>query len=514
MKTLCLTCSKRKISSKSVILLILWHVLIDIHINSIQYFGETVYLNINIEHHQSQYIFYSIAFCLIFLSYPLFGLLADVKTGRYKTIIVGVHFSFLSWIIVGLTIVINSYLPEYDILSLVALGIAFILGLIGSCCFYSNNVQFSLDQVIGASADELSAIIYWHVVCFPLADLIFKTGQCLFEHFFIISYVLSGFIISVVLITNYLFKHWLDTTPHIVNPVKRISQVLNYARKNKYPRNRSALTYWEEDYPSRLDLGKDKYGGPFSEEQVEDVKTVLRLIPLLISIVGVECAGEVITNDFLLPNKTSVFILCCVNKDLLYFLIAVFLILLYLLLIYPCFYKRIPSMLKRIGLGLIFALLTTLYYVIMLACRDSFNLNTTSYKALIVPQILHGIAFAFIFPTSLEFTIAQCPHEMRGFLIGLWYAAFELGDLINISGKYPFSCQGEIHCQSLYYHVLKSVIILIILIIFLILAKRYKFRVRENEVNIHLIAEEHYERYLDQEDQYRREMGLSLESTD
>ena len=82
---------------------------------------------------------------------------------------------------------------------------------------------------------------------------------------------------------------------------------------------------------------------------------------------------------------------------------------------------------------------------------------------------------------------------MRGFLIGLSYAALELGDLVNISGKYPFSCQGEIRCQSLSYHVLKSVIILIILIIFLILSKCYKFRVRENEVNIYLIAEEHYE---------------------
>ena len=59
-----------------------------------------------------------------------------------------------------------------------------------------------------------------------------------------------------------------------------------------------------------------------------------------------------------------------------------------------------------------------------------------------------------------------------------------------------------------------SVIILIILIIFLILAKHYKFRVRENEVNVHMIAEEHYERYLDEEVEYRREMGLSLESTD
>ena len=66
-------------------------------------------------------------------------------------------------------------------------------------------------------------------------------------------------------------------------------------------------------------------------------------------------------------------------------------------------------MLKRIGLGLIFALLTTLYYAVMLTSIDSFN---TSYKTVIIPKSLYGIAFAFIVPTSLEFTIVQCPHEM------------------------------------------------------------------------------------------------------
>uniref|UniRef100_A0A1X7V432 Uncharacterized protein n=1 Tax=Amphimedon queenslandica TaxID=400682 RepID=A0A1X7V432_AMPQE len=53
--------------------------------------------------------------------------------------------------------------------------------------------------------------------------------------------------------------------------------------KHKYPENRSALTYWEEEAPSRLDLGKEKYGGPFTEEEVEDVKTVFRMLPLFIN---------------------------------------------------------------------------------------------------------------------------------------------------------------------------------------------------------------------------------------
>ena len=86
--------------------------------------------------------------------------------------------------------------------------------------------------------------------------------------------------------------------PQIIYLIKLITKVLNYARKNKYSRNRSALTYWEEDYPSQLELGKKKYGGPFSEEQVEDLKTIIRLTPILISIVGLFCAEETRWNSF------------------------------------------------------------------------------------------------------------------------------------------------------------------------------------------------------------------------
>ena len=34
----------------------------------------------------------------------------------------------------------------------------------------------------------------------------------------------------------------------------------------------SAFTYCEDELPSRMDLGKEKYGGPFTTEPVEDVK--------------------------------------------------------------------------------------------------------------------------------------------------------------------------------------------------------------------------------------------------
>ena len=113
----------------------------------------------------------------------------------------------------------------------------------------------------------------------------------------------------------------------------------------------------------------------------------------------------------------------------------------------------------------------------MFACKEHNKFNTTSYKTVVVPEILSGITtitFALIFLTSLEFTIAQSPHEMRGFMVGLWYAAFGVGYIFNINGRYPFKCEEDIICQNLYYYTFKRVIILIILIVFLILAKRYR----------------------------------------
>ena len=104
---------------------------------------------------------------------------------------------------------------------------------------------------------------------------------------------------------------------------------------------------------------------------------------------------------------------------------------------------------------------------------------------MLMSEVLHGISYALVLPTPLEFIIAQPPHEMRGLMVGLWYATYGLGRVIDIVGRYPFNCKGDIVCQDIYYYVLKSAVIVIILILFVILAKRYKLRVRKNVINIH-----------------------------
>ena len=58
----------------------------------------------------------------------------------------------------------------------------------------------------------------------------------------------------------------------LINPVKQIIDVLKYAYHHKYPVRCSALSYYlKNTYPSRIDFGKIQYGGPFTNEQVEDI---------------------------------------------------------------------------------------------------------------------------------------------------------------------------------------------------------------------------------------------------
>ena len=51
------------------------------------------------------------------------------------------------------------------------------------------------------------------------------------------------------------------------------------------------------------------------------------------------------------------------------------------------------------------------------------------------------------------------------------------------------------------------VLITLVFVIILSVSKRYKLRQREITVNIHAIAEEHWERYMDQRDQYQSQWG-------
>ena len=468
---------------------------------------------------------YIVIYSVVFLTYPVGGLIADVYYGRYRSISGGIYLALCSYILVSIGCILW-YVNEIS--SKVVIYFGLLVYLIGSAGFASNIIPFNIDQLIGASADTLSTVIYWQTFGYGLSlTCLFAIEACIQSRaaLAITCIVITGCAIGAIVVTHYIFKHWLDATPLITNPVKLIFKVLNYARKNKYPRNRSALTYWEKDIPSRIDLGKAKYGGPFSEEQVEDVKTVLRLIPMLVCLAGMILSLditlyysiEIESSDSHLKNLTFI-----LHYGGLIPIIGTVLILFYWFLIYPCFYKYIPSMLFGIRLGLVLVSASTLSFLIIWYFEDRFNsctLNGISGSLrdnywILIPVLLHSFGFVLIAILSKEFIIAQSPMNMRGFMMGLWFATFGACLLLNIFFYIPFVYlkSAPLGCDF-YYFLAKSIVVIFVLVIFLVLAKRYKLRIRENIVNIHEIAEDHYERYIQLDELYMNEQDSLYGST-
>ena len=141
--------------------------------------------------------------------------------------------------------------------------------------------------------------------------------------------------------------------------------MLNYARKTKYPERRSALTYFDEEEPSRLDYGKHKFGGPFTEEEVEDVKTILRLLPVFLSLFGIYIANNLVKKEnpfqlHLIPTTTQNFNCVAGLQKMIFYSIAVLLIPVYRFIVFPLLHKHIPSLLKRTGAGVVLCLIGSL----------------------------------------------------------------------------------------------------------------------------------------------------------
>ena len=424
-----------------------------------------------------------------FTLYPLIGLLSDVYIGRYRAIMIGIILCFISWIITGIFFILNSY---YGFMENTWIVPGAVISYIGVFAFRANIIQYNIDQLIGASANELSTIIYWNIAAGPVASIV---RECLLlastataEFIYI---MVTGVALSLILVSHSLFKHKLENISLIKNPIKLIVRVLCYARKHKYPENRSALTYWEEEAPSRLDLGKDKYGGPFTEEEVEDVKTFFHILPLFIAIFGFGLIPNISDSNC---KKESLVDCVMIRFFDIYHVTIALLFFIYQFIIRGCFHKYIPSMLTRMGAGLVFALFGCIVRLLMeiYALYDSL---------LVSQQVLLGISFFLIFPTSFEFTVAQSPEHMRGMMVGLCYTSLAVGDAVSELLRNSFK-------DYLHYFIIMCFLQLLILIVFVILARRYKYRVRENEVNIVQIVDDHYQRYMEQEDEYNRHQEI------
>ena len=189
-----------------------------------------------------------------------------------------------------ITSVLFLFNEHREIFILGAIGV--IIGLIGIGLFESTAIQFGMDQMMETSSDQLSTFIHWYnwscsigqvISVYILSGVLEYFSYCtikinleqpeeirnaLHPHYFTIAFTAVLIMATLQLVCACVglcllvyYKRHLNVDQTGENLLKIIHKVLKYAWNHKCPENHSAFTYWEEDIPSRIDLGMSKYGG-------------------------------------------------------------------------------------------------------------------------------------------------------------------------------------------------------------------------------------------------------------
>ena len=453
---------------------------------------------------------------------PIAGWMGDSFLGRYRAVLVGALVSMLTFLIL-LCVAVMLQFNWTPIPAITLLCIHMVVTTCSMGSFYTNMLPFIIDQMIGASADDISAIVQWYYWSISLGETtiylicIVLPIEQLKKNLLVICLTIVFLCLSSVLITDCLCHKWLDIHYKSSSPFKTIFQVLNYARKTKYPEHRSAFTYIDEEEPSRLDYGKHKFGGPFTEEEVENVKTIFRLLPLFLSLLGAFISINFAVNEMSKAVLTS--FESTIVQQMITGILPILLIPAYRFIAFPLLHNRIPSLIKRAGAGLVIMLIGNLLNLTVDTIGNLHSNKTQcvfsdtshgSANSLPIPLywllILHtvtGVGQVIVLCSSLEFIMAQSPNRMRGVMMGVAIVFLGFGSLVHygIEQVLGHFSNATPSC-GFYYYLVLSILLILSLVLFTIAAKRYKLRERDRHVNIQAIAEEHYERYFDQEEEY------------
>ena len=474
---------------------------------------------------------------------PLASFVADVKCGRFKTLLFSTYVLLLSNTVIsiglsGLTILIafHGYLYVLFLALAFAGSMAFLSGMV---FFLANIVQFGIDQLRDAPTRYSIAFLYAVYWCERLVNLLvlcmILPGQDEIidrNHQFhrpdkirsIIVVTLSGIsiVLSIAAVTAvHKKKHWFSTEHSSTNPYLLVWRVLKFAAQHRKPIRRSAFTYCETGYPSRLDFGKQRYGGPFTTEQAEDVKTLFNILKVLLCLAPVffleNCTIHRYHKHFFQPFKSwqqQIF------ED---GIISEALAVVFIPLLTKCLLGRLcPNMFKRMGFSIACLLLIfslhTLYGAVgndssvkpndfIMYCKSSndtaniedYNnsLLLTFDSILLLENVIRFMYGALLYVAVWEFICCQSPQHMKGLLFGIFYAvrAFNqlLADFTMLVSSRILPWDNATCNRTLY--LVNICLAVLLLITFAVVSRKYRYRKRDDICNIYQYAENYYSNY-------------------
>ena len=476
---------------------------------------------------------------IIGVTLPVAGWLADVRFGRYRVMLCSIWTMWISSLLLTIVYVVFS-LIEFNHSGLIRKTLTIlvvVLLVFGIGGFQAIVIQFGVDQLNDASTTEITSFVAWYTWTLKGSNIVasfINIITCIDSKYDLMGPLVIAMCLTVVVSTNYLFSNQLIKEPVTQNPFKLVYMVVRYAIKTKHPRQRSAFTYWEDDPPSRMDFGKVKYGGPFTTEQVEDVKILIKTLGVVFVasfLVSLKFNFDLRTTSILGEHHVengSIFY-CCFGNDFLTnvkAIIGLLLIPLNEFLIYPLFYRCISIKIRwKILLGILFELAGLIVLIILITYArskytelestshphnytlhclfheksNSLINNTIDYRWLILVEFLFAASDTMLAIGTIEFFCAQVPYSMKGLVAGCYYGCLGLHVMFNYGLSRVFRAKLHIwesnttfNCE--FWHLLTKIIPVAMAVFVIALTIKYhKKRKREDVLpSEHIFAEQYY----------------------
>ena len=455
---------------------------------------------------------FTITITFIFL--PIGGWLADTLIGRYRAIRYSMWIMWIALVLATISELLAQGSTWYGIHSHLRYPVLFILGVlaaIGFGGFQSNCVQLGITQLSNASTIEITSFITWYAMTLYISEVTFQftANNCILpdtpdDHYLYIKTFTVALLLTIALALDFLFHSCLTKEQPTGEPLSLIFNVVKFSMKHRHS------FVIESETTSRFNIAKRIYGGPFTSQQVEDVKSMLRII-MLIAVCSIVSAALIPVGyatfeiEYSLMNwsKPNDFTGCYERLSVHYnsFFFTIGIVVLYEFIMYPLFHKCLPQLriTSQFLLGIVFFLLRILSLIgietaaytqhITPKCifTRSFEVNINSYyKWLLIPGLTGGLSSFLFILSAIEFIWAQTPCFMTGLAFGIMYALLALYTLIHLAIGSPFLFIDSVPWEhypltcGIWYFVMQAVIVLVALTVGLIAFKKYKERTRHD----------------------------------
>ena len=442
---------------------------------------------------------------------PIGGWLADAHFGRYNVVYYGI---WTMWIGAVLS-TFSLFLSKIDIffaehvdtwvswLSTIIMGAGFGI-------FQANIVQFGIDQLSEASSMEITNFITWFTTTIILTGIATRFITDCTPHYIGALVVMTC--LSIALCSSFLLKQYLVKEHLTQNPLSLIWNIVKYSVKNKHLQDRF-FSLNKQGILSCLNIAKTTYAGPFTNEQVEDVKTFIRVIAVIATCI-IACGGipviqyaqdQLLHHLYKVPSNSIVGCYKRLSISSITHTFALLIVLAYQFIVRPLFYNY----LQKVSITTKFLVAVSLFLLRILSLLGiesaSYHLNSitnstevycvvqsaTNYHInfywIIVPEVFSGLSSYVLILAGIEFICAQAPFSMKGLTFGISYGLYGIASLLQIVISVPFLfkqaewIRAPLTC-GIWYFLMQGVIVLIGLVLVIFMVKTYQRRIRSNAI--------------------------------